>query len=539
MLDGLSLAIAPGEVVALLGRSGAGKSTILRLVNRMLLPTRGSVLVEGRDTRAWDPILLRRRIGYVLQEGGLFPHMSVADNVAVVPRLEGWLPADVDTRVHDLLELVGLPAARFATRWPEELSGGQRQRVGVARALAADPPVLLMDEPFGALDPITRAELQQETARLQQRLRKTILLVTHDVEEALLLSDRICIIDDGRLQACVAAGAFDAADDPVIAALRDARLRAPAEPPDVMEVIRFWLEHRAEVLALMGQHVLLAGLSTLVATAVGVPLGIAAAHRPKFNAPLVGLANAVQTVPSLAMFGFLLPLPLLGGIGSRTAIVALTLYALLPILRTTITGITGIDRAVRDAGVALGMTPRQLLWQVEVPLAIPSIVSGVRIAAVVAVGSATIAAAVGAGGLGEYIYRGLAMVDTTVILAGAIPAAGLAMLVDLGLWWVQRHVARRRTAQRPPGAPDRRRRPPRCRPPDLGRVRLARGPTSSSWGPRTSPSSSCSARSSRRPSSATRACASIGAPTSAARSSAIAPCRPATSTCTSSTRGRR
>jgi osmoprotectant transport system ATP-binding protein len=228
VLDGLSLAIQPGEVVALLGRSGAGKSTILRLVNRMLLPTRGSVFVDAQDTRSWDPILLRRRIGYVLQEGGLFPHLSVADNVAVVPRLEGWLPEDVETRVQEMLTLVGLPPDRYAARWPDELSGGQRQRVGVARALAADPPVLLMDEPFGALDPITRAELQQETARLQQRLRKTILLVTHDVEEALLLSDRICVIDDGRLQACVAATAFDEADDPVIAALRDARLRGKA-----------------------------------------------------------------------------------------------------------------------------------------------------------------------------------------------------------------------------------------------------------------------------------------------------------------------
>ncbi|WP_291982376.1 ATP-binding cassette domain-containing protein [Luteitalea sp.] len=228
VLDGLTLAIQPGEVVALLGRSGAGKSTILRLVNRMLLPTRGSVLVDAQDTRSWDPILLRRRIGYVLQEGGLFPHLSVADNVAVVPRLAGWLPEDVETRVQEMLTLVGLPPDRYAARWPDELSGGQRQRVGVARALAADPPVLLMDEPFGALDPITRAELQQETARLQQRLRKTILLVTHDVEEALLLSDRICVIDDGRLQACVAATAFDEADDPVIAALRDARLRGKA-----------------------------------------------------------------------------------------------------------------------------------------------------------------------------------------------------------------------------------------------------------------------------------------------------------------------
>ena len=212
-----------------------------------------------------------------------------------------------------------------------------------------------------------------------------------------------------------------------------------------MALIEFWGQHRAEFLALLGQHVFLVGISTLVATALGVPLGIAAAHRPRLSAPLVGVANAVQTVPSLAMFGFLLPLPLLGGIGSRTAVVALTLYGILPVLRTTITGITGIDRSVRDAGVALGMTPRQLLWQVEVPLAVPSIVSGVRIAAVVAVGSATIAAAVGAGGLGEYIYRGLSMVDSTVILAGAVPAAALALLVDGLLWWAQRQVGRRRT----------------------------------------------------------------------------------------------
>lgn len=210
------------------------------------------------------------------------------------------------------------------------------------------------------------------------------------------------------------------------------------------DVLRFWLEHRTEVMALLAQHVLLAGLATLVATAIAVPIGIAASRRPRISAPLTGLANAVQTIPSLAMFGFLLPLPILGGIGTRTAIVALTLYALLPVLRMTVTGLTGIDRSVRDAGIALGMTPRQLLWQVELPLALPSIVAGIRIAAVVAVGSATIAAAVGAGGLGEYIYRGLSMVDTTVILAGAIPAAVLALLVDLGLWALQRLSLRRR-----------------------------------------------------------------------------------------------
>ncbi len=212
-----------------------------------------------------------------------------------------------------------------------------------------------------------------------------------------------------------------------------------------MPLLEFWSAHRGEFLALLGQHVFLVGISTLVATLLGVPLGIVAAHRPRLAAPLVAVANAVQTVPSLAMFGFLLPLPVLGGIGPRTAIVALTLYGLLPVVRTTIAGIAGIDRSVRDAGIALGMTPRQLLWLVELPLALPVIVSGVRIAAVVAVGSATIAAAVGAGGLGEYIYRGLSMVDTKVILAGAVPAAVLALAVDGLLWALERHMKRNRT----------------------------------------------------------------------------------------------
>jgi osmoprotectant transport system ATP-binding protein len=151
--------------------------------------------------------------------------MTVGDNVAVVPRLAGWVAPDVDVRVRELLDLVGLPSSRFVDRWPDELSGGQRQRVGVARALAVDPPVLLLDEPFGALDPITRAELQEETAQLQQRLRKTVLLVTHDVDEALLLSDRICVLEDGRVQACVDAAGFERSDHPVITALREPRRR--------------------------------------------------------------------------------------------------------------------------------------------------------------------------------------------------------------------------------------------------------------------------------------------------------------------------
>jgi osmoprotectant transport system permease protein len=213
------------------------------------------------------------------------------------------------------------------------------------------------------------------------------------------------------------------------------------------KLLAFLASHRAEFAGLLAQHVLLVAASTIAAILIGVPLGIFASRRPRLSAPLVGVANIVQTIPSLAMFGFLLPVPLVGGVGARAAIVVLILYGLLPIVRTTIAGITGIDATVREAGVAMGMTSGQLLRIVELPLALPSIAAGVRVAAVVGVGSATIAAAIGAGGLGEYIYRGLSMVDTTVILAGAIPSALLALAVDGGLLWVERALsARRRSA---------------------------------------------------------------------------------------------
>lgn len=211
-----------------------------------------------------------------------------------------------------------------------------------------------------------------------------------------------------------------------------------------MSVLRFWSEHRQELATLLAQHVFLVAISTTIAVFIGVPLGIFASRRPRLAAPFVAVANIVQTVPSLAMFGFLLPVPFIGGVGARAALAVLILYGLLPIVRSTIVGITGIDSAIRDAGVAMGMTPRQLLRQVELPLALPSIVAGIRVAAVVGVGSATIAAAIGAGGLGQYIYRGLSMVDSAVILAGAIPAALLALLVDGGLLWLERRLSPRR-----------------------------------------------------------------------------------------------
>jgi len=203
----------------------------------------------------------------------------------------------------------------------------------------------------------------------------------------------------------------------------------------------FWQSHSSEVWTLLGQHIALVLISTAVAVAMGVPIGIIAARRPRIGAPLAAAASVIQTVPSLALFGFLLPLPLIGGIGARTALAALILYALLPVIRTTAAGLRSIDPAILEAADAMGMTPAQRLRQVELPLALPSIVAGIRVSAVVGVGTVTIAAAIGAGGLGEYIYRGLSMVDATVILAGAVPVAALAMLVDGSLLLTKRALS--------------------------------------------------------------------------------------------------
>src|SRR5260370_33469639 len=191
IIDRLNLNVARGETMVLLGESGCGKTTTLKLVNRLLAPTSGEVIVEGRTTTEWDVIRLRRRTGYVIQEAGLFPHFTVEQNVALVPNLENWDDVRVRERVRELLSLVGLDPERFADRYPRELSGGQRQRVGVARALAAAPPPLLMDEPFGALDPLTRASLQQEFAELRSRLGKTGHCVTHDGRDAQLLGSGV------------------------------------------------------------------------------------------------------------------------------------------------------------------------------------------------------------------------------------------------------------------------------------------------------------------------------------------------------------
>jgi osmoprotectant transport system ATP-binding protein len=233
VLDAFNLSINAGEVIAIVGRSGAGKTTILKLVNRLLLPTAGVVRVEGRETQTWDGIELRRRVGYVFQDVGLFPHMSIEENVGIVPRLQRWPAERMHARTLELLALVGLPPEVYAARRPRELSGGERQRVGVARALSIDPPILLMDEPFGALDPVTRAEVRGQFARIQHELGTTVILVTHDMAEAFVLGTRVGVLHEGKLIACDRPVSVAGSTDPRVRAFLDTLPSMPStDQPD-------------------------------------------------------------------------------------------------------------------------------------------------------------------------------------------------------------------------------------------------------------------------------------------------------------------
>ncbi|VVJ22298.1 ABC transporter [Amycolatopsis camponoti] len=545
-VDRLTLRIPAGEIVVLTGPSGCGKTTTMRMINRLVEPTSGAVTIGGTDVTALDVDEHRRHTGYVIQQVGLFPHLRVDANIGVVPRVLGWTRRRVAGRVRELLDVVGL-TPEHGLRYPRELSGGQQQRVGVARAMAADPPVMLMDEPFGSTDPITRARLQDEFLRLQREVRKTIVFVTHDFDEALKLGDRIAVLRPrseiaqyDTPQAILAAPADDYVASfvgsrrnlkrlalipvshlelrPVTGGLpavpREATLRdaldtmvrtgstevavtengtalgvcdvagllaalrptdetplavtaTPAPAPEreptarprrrlgllvrpvliALALLALFLLVRAqpidsieqrylnagEIFTELGAHLRLTLISTACTLAIALPLGILLT-RPgaRWLRPIgLGLGNLGQAIPSI---GLVVLLALWIGTGTATAVTALVVYATLPVLRNTMVGLDGVDPTLVDAARGMGMTKTAILWRIELPLAVPVILAGIRTALVLTVASATLATFIDGGGLGGGLVAGIGLYRPILSLTFGIVVAALALFADwLGL----------------------------------------------------------------------------------------------------------
>ncbi len=517
-VDDLTLTIPAGDICILVGPSGGGKTTAMKMVNRLIDMTDGDIRIGDVSVRDRDVTELRRGIGYVIQQTGLFPHMTVAENVATVPQLLGWNRNRIDGRVDELLDLVDLPAVDYRARYASQLSGGERQRVGLARALAADPPVMLMDEPFGALDPITRTRLQHEFLRIHREVGKTVIFVTHDIDEAILMGDRIAILrPGGRLaqydtpEAILAHPADDFVADFVGAdrglkrlsltrldelPLESHRRRARPGPRGVDHAPRRAVDDaqrgeprrrgprrrrhalrrtqpgrpRREALGVTGlvaqsgpvipdfgkasscvqenrlfcpdwvrdnwgpvlqpallQHVKL----TVIAVGVGFVLAFAAAlvarHRSWFERPFDLFSALVYTIPSLALFQLLVPVT---GLTVTTVEVALVSYTLLILFRNILTGFRSVPADVLEAARGMGMGSFQVLRRVELPLALPSIMAGVRIATVSTIALATVAAFVIPEGLGRPIFLALRQFFNTELIVTAILAVGLALVAD-------------------------------------------------------------------------------------------------------------
>ena len=316
-VDDVSLEVAEGEFLAIVGGSGSGKTTLLRLANRLIEADSGSIRIEGEDVRAVDPIGLRRRIGYVFQSGGLFPHMSVADNIGITPKLLGTPAAEISTRVDELLDLVRLDRAQHRDRFPHELSGGQRQRVGVARALAAKPRIVLMDEPFGALDPLTRDALGDDFRALHRKLGLTTVMITHDMTEAVLLADRVAVMRAGRLLArghagrtCQKRRSLRRRTAGHAAAAGRAAGRVAAEGWRGMSLFSDprWSEALGHLPDYLGNHVRVSVTALALGLLVSLPLALIARNRPVLRGALLGFASVVQTVPGLALLALFYPL---------------------------------------------------------------------------------------------------------------------------------------------------------------------------------------------------------------------------------------
>lgn len=522
-VNDLNLNFQEGSFSVLIGTSGSGKSTTLKMINRLVEHDSGVIRFAGEEIRSLPVLELRRRMGYAIQSIGLFPHWSVAQNIATVPQLQKWSRARIDDRIDELMALLGLEP-NLRERYPHQLSGGQQQRVGVARALAADPQVLLMDEPFGALDPVTRGALQQEMTRIHRLLGRTIVLVTHDIDEALRLAEHLVLMDHGevvqqgnpltmltrpandfvrqffghselgvRLLSLRSVADYvrreERAEGEALAeemTLRDALSLFVARGCEVLPVVNtqgepcgtlnfricwrrrnrmkmlrdqlfwlialfvaliFWLPYSQPLFAalfpqlprpvyqqesfaaLALAHFWLVGISSLFAVIIGTGAGIAVT-RPwgaEFR-PLVETIAAVgQTFPPVAVLAIAVPVI---GFGLKPAIIALILYGVLPVLQATLAGLGAIDASVTEVAKGMGMSRGQRLRKVELPLAAPVILAGVRTSVIINIGTATIASTVGANTLGTPIIIGLSGFNTAYVIQGALLVALAAIIAD-------------------------------------------------------------------------------------------------------------
>lgn len=443
VLKDINLEIKSGEIFVLLGASGCGKTTCLKMINRLEDATAGRILFKGEDIRDKELIPYRRNIGYVLQNMGLFPHMTVRQNLSLLQEIEHIPKEKIEKTNRELMEMIGLEPDLFFDRFPYQLSGGQKQRIGVARVFALDPEVVLMDEPFSAVDPLVRVSLQDELLKIQRKMKKTIVFVTHDIGEAFRIGDRICLFHDSSIEQCAEPDVFR--NNPSSAYVKNFISQAECridkmqkkEGGGKMTLADFLADRGSQIFSLFLQHVELTVISVCMAVVIGIPIGILLSSYQSIRKPVLTVINACQAVPSLAFLGLLIPVI---GIGAQTAVVLVVIYALLPIIKNTCTGLMNLDEDIILTARGIGLTDFQILTKIQFPLALPVIMAGVRIAAVSSVGLVTIAAYVGGRGLGFLVYSGINMVDSYMIWGGAVPAAVFALFIDFILARLERAV---------------------------------------------------------------------------------------------------
>ena len=574
VLNNVDLTIQDGEFFVLIGSSGCGKTTLLKSINKLLPVQQGTLKINGTPVSQIKVNQLPNLVGYVVQAGGLFPHLTVEENIALVMKVAQYPKEQIHDRVTAMLKMVNLDPALYRNQYPSQLSGGQQQRVGVARAFAVDPPIVLMDEPFSALDPMTRSELQNEIHALQKKTGKTIIFVTHDMDEAIKLADRICIIQSGHIVQCDTPenilkhpanqyvstfigenrlwsnpGYIRAADimrlrpktvnrgrtvlqalqmmrqggvdsllmvdekehllgvvwltelmeerdgsapvedylsDDYVAVEEDTTLQeiianidydAAGIIPvvDRQRILRGFLT-KSSLLATMSRqfvpeqregeercdmryalsdyleiyvtkwdelveeflrHLSMTSLAVLLALVIGVPLGIFITRHKKLSAVVIAVANVMQSIPCMALLALGIPV---FGIGEKLAVFMVFVYAFLPILKNTYTGIAGISPVSLEVARGIGLTRAQQLTRVELPMAVPYVMSGIRIAAVSAVSTMTIAAFAGANGLGWFIVLGMNSRNYPLTLMGAVAASVMALALDFLLGRVEKAV---------------------------------------------------------------------------------------------------